>query len=261
MTKWKVTQVVKTLPKMKEPVLIEGLPGIGNVGKVACDFIMEEISAVKIYDLFSYSLPHSVFVGEDNLVELPNIGIFHKKVGNRDILFLAGDVQPIDEISSYEFTDTVLDVFQELGGKEIVTLGGIGLPQVPKKPKVYSTGNNKEIIKRWVAGTSVESTLYGTVGPIIGISGLLLGMSKRRNVPAVSLLAETYARPMYLGIRGAREIVRVLTKKLTLKIDLTELDKEVAAVEAELNKRQDPMMAATLRKLQSKLGKDMSYIG
>jgi len=45
---WKIRKVIKTMPKLKDPILIEGLPGIGNVGKVAVDFMIDELGAVKI---------------------------------------------------------------------------------------------------------------------------------------------------------------------------------------------------------------------
>ncbi len=260
MSKWFFTPVAKKMPSLRNPVLIEGLPGIGNVGKISVDFIVEELKAEKLFDIFSYSMPHSVFVNEENLVELPGISLYCKK-GKTDLLFLAGDVQPIDEISSYEFSDHVLDLFVKFNGKEIITLGGIGLPHIPKKPKVYCTGNSKDAIKRYSAKLNVDANLYGVVGPIIGISGVLLGMAKRRNIDAVSLLAETYASPMYLGIRSAREIVKLLNKKFSLGINFTALDKEVADIEAEIGKRRDMLSSTSLRKLQSKFGKDISYIG
>ena len=106
MNSWKATSHVKKLPKLNKPVLIEGLPGIGNVGKVAVDFLIEELKAKKLYTLFSYTLPHSVFVNEKNLVELPDITMYYKqRKGKKDLLFLTGDVQPIDEVSSYQFSE------------------------------------------------------------------------------------------------------------------------------------------------------------
>ena len=41
---WKIMQFGK-IPKLDNPVFIEGLPGIGNVGKVAVDFLIDEIKA------------------------------------------------------------------------------------------------------------------------------------------------------------------------------------------------------------------------
>ena len=43
---WKIKQFGKK-PKLKNPTLIEGLPGIGNVGKIAADFIVDELKAKK----------------------------------------------------------------------------------------------------------------------------------------------------------------------------------------------------------------------
>src|SRR3989344_9496560 len=104
---WKIEQTGK-IPKLTRPIFIEGLPGIGNVGKIAVDFLIDELKAKKIYEITSYTFPHSVFVNEDNLVELPIVEVFYKQMGKRDILLLGGDVQPVDEISSYEFSEKVL---------------------------------------------------------------------------------------------------------------------------------------------------------
>jgi uncharacterized protein len=259
MTEWTAVAFGKK-PKLNNPVLIEGLPGIGNVGKVAVDFIVEELKAEKICDFFSHKLPHSVFVNENSLVELPAISMYAKKVKKQDLLFVAGDVQPIDEESSYSFCEKVLDVFRELGGKEIVTLGGIGLPSVPKKPKVYCTGNSKEIVKRY-AIEGVESKLYGIVGPIIGVSGLLLGIAQRRKIEAACLLAETYGHPMYLGIKGARELVSVLSQKLFLGIDLKELDKEINDIEEESTKKSKSGIKSKALRSLGKYSSDVNYIG
>jgi len=261
---WTFTQFGK-LPKLNNPILIEGLPGIGNVGKVAVDFLIDEVKAKKMYEITSYTFPHSVFVNEDNLVELPIVEIFYRQVpGKRDLVLLGGDVQPVDEISSYEFSAKILEMAQKFNVKEIITLGGIGLNEIPKKPKVYCTGNSKKIIEAYKSDL-VSNSLYGVVGPIVGVSGLLLGLSARKNINAVSLLAETYGHPMYLGIKGAKEILRVLDRKLGLKMDVNRLDKEIKDIEGEIIKKTEQLSEVSkqfaLKKLQKKIGKDVDYIG
>ena len=265
MSTWKIQQIGKK-PKLKDLVFIEGLPGIGNVGKVAIDFIIDELKSVKIYEISSYTFPHSVFVNEDNLIELPKIEIFYKKFNGKrpDLLLLGGDVQPVDEVSSYEFSDKILDIVESFKGKEVITLGGIGLAQIPKKPQVYCTGNSKKIINKY-KDKMVNEKLYGVVGPIVGVSGLLLGLAKQRKIDAISFLAETYGHPMYLGIKGAREILNVLNKKLNLNLNTAKLDKEIKDVEAEIMKRTGQLSEVTrstaLKKLKSKLGQEVDYIG
>lgn len=261
---WKIAQLGK-IPKLKKPVFIEGLPGIGNVGKVTVDFLIDELKAKKLYEITSYTFPHSVFVNEDNLIELPIVEIFYKQFSNkRDLLLLGGDVQPIDEVSSYEFSEKILDLAQKFNVKEVITLGGIGLTDIPKKPKVYCTANTKKIIDRY-KNELVSNKLYGVVGPIVGVSGLLLGLASKRNIEAISFLAETYGHPMYLGIKGAKEILKVLNKSLNLNIDVNRLDREIKDIESEIIKKTKQLTEVTnqiaLKKLQKRLGRDVDYIG
>jgi len=261
---WKVNYTEKKRPKLDRPVLIEGLPGIGNVGKVAVDFLIEELKAKKLCSFFSYTLPHSVFVNESNLIELPTIELFYKKRGNGrpDLLILTGDVQPIEEVSSYDFCDTLLNLLEQLGIASIVTLGGIGLPSVPKNPNIYCTGNSKKAVDDFRKNANVKTELYGIVGPIIGVSGILLGLAGMRKIPAVALLAETVGNPLYLGVKGAREIVKALDSRLMIGVNMKGLDKEIAKMEKEIMKRAEELLSVTKSTTGQKLKHgQMSYIG
>jgi len=175
---WNFELLQKSVPKLTKPVLIVGLPGIANVGKIAADFIIDEVKAKKLYNVVSYDLPNSVFVNDKNLVELPVIEVYYKKLNGKghDLLILTGDVQPTYEASCYEFCEAVLDKFQSMGGAEIVTLGGIGLSQIPKKPTVYCTAKPDSLgcapSLSW-SGTPSASAGSGfdvTYGPVPGNS-------------------------------------------------------------------------------------------
>lgn len=265
MSTWKIDQFGKK-PHLNNPILIEGLPGIGNVGKVAVDFIIEELKAKKLYGISSYTFPHSVFVNEDNLVELPSIEMYYKRFNGkgRDLLLLTGDVQPVDEVSSYEFSEKMLDLLERFKGNELITLGGIGLADIPKKPKLYCTANSKKIIQKYKDKVVCEK-LYGVVGPIVGVSGLLVGLASRRRIEAISFLAETYGHPVYLGVKGAREILKLLNKKLELDINIGKFEKEVADLEEEVVKRTEELnevyKQTAIKKLKGKIKGETSYIG
>jgi uncharacterized protein (TIGR00162 family) len=263
---WKFELIPKAKPKFKRPILIVGLPGIANVGKIAADFIIDEVKAKPLYNVFSHDLPNSVFVNDNNLVELPTIEMYAKKRnGKGDLLILTGDVQPADERSSYEFCEAVLDIAKKLDVELLITLGGIGLAEVPKKPQVFVTGNSTDIIKKFSKGITLNEKLYGIVGPIIGVSGLLIGLAEKKDLPAVCLLAETLGHPAYLGIKGARETVKTLNKKLDLKIKISDLDKEIADIEGEILTRTQELgklsKKQALKKLQGRMQKETSYIG
>ena len=230
---WKIDKVSNET--INNPTLIEGLPGIGNVGKIATDYIIEKIKAKKVFEITSYKFPHCVFVNDENLVELPTIEIYHKKIKNKSFLFLVGDIQPLDEYACYEFCDKILDIFQKYKGKEIITLGGIAQERIPKNPKVYCTGTNQSIIKKYKNKQKIGN-LNEIVGPIIGVSGLLTGLAKRRKISAISLLVETFAHPNHFGIKSGQEILKILNNKFNLKLKITDLDEEVIEIEKEIKK-------------------------
>lgn len=240
-TIWEITQIPKQLPQLNDPIFIEGLPGIGNVGKIAVDFLVEEMKAQKLYSFFSHKFPHSVFVGENNLVEMPKLDMYYKKFNNpkkRDILLLAGDIQPIDEESCYTFCEEVLKIVHHFQCQEVITTGGIGLHEVPESPKVFCTSNDLKLYQSYTKKENgIEKDIFGVVGPIIGVSGILLGLGKKRNVPAVSLLAQTFAHPLYLGIKGAKEVIRVLDSRFAWNVNIKRMNKEIVEVEKELIKK------------------------
>ena len=87
--RFEIKQISK--PDLKRPVLIEGLPGIGNVGKVAVDFMLENTKAKKFIEIYSKAFPNSVFVNEKNLIDLPKISLFYKKFKGKEFIFMGGD--------------------------------------------------------------------------------------------------------------------------------------------------------------------------
>lgn len=247
--------MVGRMPKLKKPVLLVGLPGIGSVGKITVDFICSELKPVKLCSFLSDQMPHSVFVNENDLIELPKIELYYlKKNKGNDLCFLVGDIQPLSEQSAHHFCQTVISLFKKLKGEEIITIGGIGLQIIPEKPKVYCTGTSKEIIRKYASQVAVEERIFGVVGPIIGVAGLLPGLAKKEGLEGVILLAETFGHPIHVGIQGAREIIKILDKKFSFNLDLKKLDQEIIKFEK---------ITEGVRLLEKRMkeNKETSYIG
>ncbi len=262
---WELTPKTKTIPKLNNPLLIEGLPGIGNVGKIAVDFLIEELKAVRLYTFFSYKLPNVVFINEKNLVDTPRLELYYVKLSGskRDLLLLTGEIQPIDEESCYSFCEEAIKIAKQFKCAEIVTTGGIGLQHIPEKPRVFCTSNDAKLLKEYLQSPLLEREIFGIVGPIMGVSGVLIGLGKQRHMPGAALLAETFGHPMYLGVKGAKEIIRVLEERFKFGLDLKRMGKEIMQVEQELLKKTkeiapDMMRAQAGAKVKSK---EPDYIG
>jgi len=62
---WRIDKVSN--PKIKNPILIEGLPGVGNVGKIATDFMIDSLGAKKLFEITSYNFLSTLKIVRHNL--------------------------------------------------------------------------------------------------------------------------------------------------------------------------------------------------
>jgi len=241
---WNIRYAKEKKEVFKNPILVDGLLDYGNIGKIAVDYIIKLLKAEKFCELYPSSIPNLIFINDENLIELPMIEMFCKKMEDKTLFFLTGDTHLLDDETSYEFCDTILEVVQEFKAQEIITIGSITLQQPPKNPKVYCTGNKKENVELY-SSYGVNTDLHG-VSSIIGISGLLTGLAGRRKIPSVSLLAETSEDSP--SIESVYSIIEILNKRLNLELDPKEFSKEI-----EILKKIKPE--------QDKKDPDVSYIG
>jgi len=208
--------------KLRRPILIEGLPGIGLVGKLAADHMIKELKAEKIAELYSPHFPHQVLMRKKGTMRmLRNKFYLIKGTGkdSRDLLVLVGDVQAVTSEAQYEVCGKILDYFEKLGGKMIYTLGGYGVGKVVEKPRVLGVCTHKKLLE--------PMKKYGIVfgeasGSIIGAAGLLLGMGRLRGMGGVCLMGETHGG--YVDARCAQSVLEVLGKMVGVKINLDKLE-------------------------------------
>lgn len=229
---------VEKKPKLKNPVLIEGLPGIGNVGKLAVEHLIEVMHAKKFAELYSKDFPPQVFINPDGTVKLVNNEFFYwkaKKRNQRDIVFLTGDYQGLSSQGQYEIAEAILATLQALGVKQMFTLGGYGLGREIKDPKVLFATTHKSLVKTMKKyGAIFKKNEPG--GGIIGASGLLLGLGKLRGMTGTCFMGET---PGYLvDPKSAKAVLKVLTKAVNIDVDFSRLEakaKEIEYIAQQLN--------------------------
>lgn len=218
---------IKKKVELTEPVLVEGLPGIGYVGKLATDHLIEELDAEKFAEMTSSHFPHHVTVNSDGLLNLVKINFYHVNVGGRDFVIVGGDVQATSSEGHYKVTRKLLDFAEELGVSSIFTLGGYATGKhSSKKPRVIGASNEDDILEGFREyGVDIEEGF----GPILGISGLLLGMGKARGLEGSALLGETHG--MVVDHRSAQAVLEALTDILDIEIDMSELKERAKKTE------------------------------
>jgi uncharacterized protein (TIGR00162 family) len=246
---------VEKKPRLKNPIFIEGLPGIGNVGKLAVEHLIETMRAKKFAELYSKDFPPQVFINPDGTIKLVNNEFFYWKAKTkkqRDIVFLTGDYQGLSSQGQYELAEAILDIIQSLGVKQMFTLGGYGLGREIKEPKVLFATTDAQLVKTMKTfGAVFKKNEPG--GGIIGASGLLLGLGKLRGLAGTCFMGET---PGYLvDPKSAKAVLKVLMKAVNIEVNLSRLEekaKEIEYIAQQLNE----METITKEKPE-----DIRYIG
>ena len=218
-------------PKLKNPILIEGLPGIGNVGKLAVEHLIDSIDAKKFAELNSKDFPPQVFINIDGTITLVNNEFYYwkaKKKNQRDLILLTGDYQGLSSQGQYELVEKILDIAEDLGAKELYTLGGYGLGHEIKDPKVLCATTDKNLVKTMKKyGAIFKKNEPG--GGIVGASGLLLGIGKMRGFKGACFMGET---PGYLvDPKSAKAVLKILMKITNVELNLTALEKKAKEIE------------------------------
>ncbi|MBS3159947.1 PAC2 family protein [Candidatus Woesearchaeota archaeon] len=246
--------------KYKNPIMIEGLPGIGNVGKIAVDFIIEILKPIKVFELISDKLPACIFVDNNNIGRLCCIEVYYKKIKGNEYFFVSGNAQPVNEEGVYELANFLLNILKDNNGKEIVTIGGIGLEQIEKDVKVYYIASNTKIVKKYNLN-KLKRYCDSFAGPVLGVTGVLVGLSQRKQISCINLLVETGASMHYVGIHGAREVLKILNDKFNFGLNIKMLDKEINSLEKEITKKIEKVIELNQEIEQKKMREFMSYIG
>lgn len=241
-------------PVLENPILVEGLPGVGNVGKLAAEHLLDHVKAKKFAEIISKHFPPQVMVNDDGLVKLVNNELYYSKGEGRrpDIIILVGDYQGLTPDGQYELSDHALQVAKRYGVSMIYTLGGYGIGRMVEKPRVLGAATHKELVEEMKKRGVVFSKGEPGSG-IVGASGLMLGLGKIYDMRAVCLMGETSG--YFVDPKGAEAVLRVLADILRVEIDFSALEDKAEQIDLITSKIKE------IETPQEAKREDLGYIG
>ena len=166
-------------PKLNDPILIEGLPGIGFVANIAALHLIRVLKAKRFVQIFSSSFQDFAVTTDDGTVWSPINELYYAKRedGGRDLIIWYGNTQALTTIGQYELVGKVLDIAQDLGCRFAVSIGGFKKDEAQSVPAIYSTATDLETMQAPLdLGTKVM------VGHVFGIAGLSIGLARIRDL-------------------------------------------------------------------------------
>src|SRR5881628_214830 len=219
---------------LKEPVLIQGLPGLGYVGKVAVDFFIEKLRPRKIAELYSSYLLFpdgnlGINISEDGTYSLPRYEFYAFGEKEPHAIFLTGDAQP-SVTGQYEVASMVLDFVQGLGAKSVFTMGGYGTRSSGDVGSVYAVVGESGLGEK----LRKMGAKMARGGAITGAAGVILGIGRQRGLQCAGLLGATTG--VYPDLEAARAVIQMLTGLVGMPVELKDLDTEIEDMRKKMEK-------------------------
>jgi uncharacterized protein len=205
-----VQVILEREPKVKNPVLIEGFPGIGLVGNIASQYIVHELN-------------------------MTYLGAMSSKQAEKELVVITADI-PIHPLASYDIGKEIVSWAESINAKEMVCLAGITV--MSEEHRVFGAASTKEMLERLKDKAEVFE-----LGTITGITGSIMNECRIRKMPAICLLGETAsAEP---DPRAAISAVETLNKIYDLGVSTTKLAEQAEQIELQMHQLSQQLKAAT----------------
>ncbi|MGB9842207.1 MAG: PAC2 family protein [Candidatus Bathyarchaeales archaeon] len=199
-------------PALENPVFVQGLPGFGNVGRIAAHLLIKFCGAKLFAELYSPYFPDYVAVSSKGICLLPKYEFYFAPMEKNNLVVMTGEMQPSfdDVVAHYHVCAEIVDFIEKLGCHFAITLGGV--PMLEDKPQVYVAATSPRLAAEFMEKGAV---IYSK-GKIVGGTGLTLALAKEHNMEGVCLLGST---PGFKADRGAgflvfKFLMKVLGKEI-----------------------------------------------
>jgi len=226
-----VSVILEKEPSVKNPILIEGFPGIGLVGNIASQYIVHELDMTYLGSMTSkFFPPLAVLLG--GVVNMP-VRIYEKV--EKGLVVITSDI-PVHPLASYDIGREIVSFAESIKTKEMVCLAGITV--MSEQHRVFGAVSIKEMLDRLKDKAEVFE-----LGTITGITGSIMNECRIRNMPAICLLGETASADP--DPRAAVAAVDTLNKIYDLGVSTTKLSEQAEQIETQMQQLASQLKAAT----------------
>lgn len=208
-------------PELKDPIAVAGLPGIGLIGKLSVEYLIEELNAEKFAELRSDKFPGWA-VRENGIVRDLKVYFYEASVKNfdKDIIILTADAQASSSEGQYELSEKIIDILNEQGASTVITMAAFLEPE-DGKPPVVGAATDKE------TADFIEKHDVGLLdsGRIVGMNGLLTSLGAEKGMNGFCLLGTTKGKNK--NPDASKEILTKFSEIFDLDLNISDFDEKV----------------------------------
>ena len=199
-------------PALENPIFVQGLPGFGNVGRIAAHLLIKFCEAKPFAELYSPSFPDYVSISSKGIAHLPKYEFYSAPMEKNNLVIMTGETQPSfdDVVAHYHVCDEIVDFVEKLGCHFMVTMGGV--PLTEDKAQVYVAATSSRLATEF---QEKGSAIYSK-GRIVGGTGLTLALAKERGIEGVCMLGATtgFKADRGAGFRVFKFLMKALGKEI-----------------------------------------------
>ncbi len=221
--------------KPKSPTIIVGFPGIGLVGPIVTEFLIEHMKTEQIGEFTYDELPPTVAIHKGKLIH--PMSVHYSREHNTLILYTILNLRG----NEWRLAEIIEKLAKDLNAKEVLCIDGANTLN-EEDTKLYAFGNNKLMD---IGASHLEESV------ITGVGGALL-------------LSEANASCIFAGTqmdmpnsKAAAEVVKFLDKYLNLEVDPEPLMKQAEQFEKKLK----TLLDQSKNLMENKDKHTMDYLG
>ncbi|HOI18914.1 MAG TPA: PAC2 family protein [Candidatus Woesearchaeota archaeon] len=199
--------MLKLYETPKRSVIIEGFPGIGLVGSIATEYLIDHLKARLIGKIIIEKAPSLIAIHKKELVQ--PLGIFYSESKNIVIVHALTSFPGIEWDLSYH----IMELAEKIKARQIFCIEGV--PSESEEPKTYFFSTDRKTSKKLEKQglTMLEN------GIIMGVTSSMLVVND--DIPLCCLFAEAHAK--LPDSRSAASVLKQINDILELKIDIKPL--------------------------------------
>jgi uncharacterized protein len=199
-------------PTLENPTFIQGLPGFGNVGRIAAHLLIKYTKATPLAELYSPTFPDYVAVNTKGTCHLPRYEFYHTTLENTNFIIMTGETQPSfdDVLAHYDICGEIINYIKNKGCRFTITIGGV--PLTEEKAQIYVAATTSRLAAEFMEKGAV---IYSR-GRIVGGTGLTLALSKENDIDGVCILGATngFNSDKEAGLRAFKFLMKALGKEI-----------------------------------------------
>ena len=167
--------------------LLEAVPGVGNVGKLVVDALVENNPSTLIARILHPDMPPHSTLDEDGLLTPPSMLVHRVMLSDgRYIVTVTGELQPMTAAGQHEVAQAILEMSHST--PQLLVLAGLAAEVEENSIHVICADAK---VRGNLQANDIEVSKSQPKAGMIGVAGLLVSLSSIYQVPTVALVADT----------------------------------------------------------------------